>query len=134
MGCATMAHIFRNRKSQRADIPTQSHVRVNGVELALFEWPGVGQPLLFVHATSFHARCWDQVIAHLPGRHCYALDLRGHGYSSKPEPPYPWRPFGEDVASLVQSLDLTEVVGIGHSLGGHAVTLAAALAPDMFSS
>ena len=123
-----------DRPSYISDIPRQSHIRVNGVDLALFEWPGVGQSLLFVHATGFHARCWDQVIAHLPGRHCYALDLRGHGRSSKPEPPYPWRAFGEDVAALVRSLGFTEVIGIGHSLGGHAVALAAALAPDVFSN
>src|SRR5215216_1345039 len=111
-----------------AATPVRSQVAVNGVELALFEWPGAGPPLLFAHAAGFHARCWDQVIGRLPGRHCYAVDLRGHGRSSKPPPPYDWRRFGEDVAALARALGLAGALGVGHSTGGHAVTLAAALA------
>ncbi len=107
---------------------------VNGVEIALFEWPGEGPPVFFCHATGFHARCWDQVIAHLPGRHCFALDIRGHGRSSKPAPPYEWRSFGKDVARIASELGLKDALGVGHSMGGHAVTLAAALRPTTFST
>ncbi|HEX9370728.1 MAG TPA: alpha/beta hydrolase [Roseiflexaceae bacterium] len=114
--------------------PTQSRIAVNGVELALFEWTGDGPPLLFVHANSFHARCWDQVIARLPEYHCYAIDQRGHGRSSKPAPPYRWRSLGEDVAALGCALGLRGAIGIGHSLGGFAVTLGAALAPELFAA
>ncbi len=105
---------------------------INGVRLALYERAGAGQPLLFVHANGFHARCWDQVIARLPGRRCYAPDLRGHGRSDKPDPPYDWRVFGQDIAGLARALGLRGAVGVGHSLGGHAVALAAALAPGAF--
>src|SRR5712692_1741421 len=112
----------------------ESRVAVNGVELAVWEWAGEGPPILFCHATGFHARCWDQVIAHLPGRRCFALDFRGHGRSSKPAPPYLWREFGEDVAALATALGLSGAVGVGHSMGGHAVTLAASLKPDAFST
>jgi lipase len=107
--------------------------RVNSVELAFFEWPGSGAPILLAHATGFHARCWDQVVERLPGRHVYALDMRGHGRSEKPPPPYAWRSFGEDVASLARYLGLAGAIGVGHSKGGYAVTLAAALAPAAFS-
>ncbi|MHB8630024.1 MAG: alpha/beta fold hydrolase [Aggregatilineales bacterium] len=116
------------------DQPRQFRVTANGVALAVFEWLGTEPPLLFVHANSFHARCWDQVIAHLPGQHCYAIDQRGHGRSDKPDPPYAWRSFGEDVSALAQHIGLTGAIGIGHSLGGHAVTLAAALNPALFSA
>jgi len=109
-------------------------VEVNGVEIALFEWPGREPPVFLCHATGFHARCWDQIIAHLPGRHCYALDTRGHGHSSKPAPPYAWRNFGQDAAAVAEALKLSGAIGIGHSMGGHAVTLAAALRPASFSS
>lgn len=112
----------------------QSHVRVNDVEIALWEWPGSGRPALFCHATGFHARIWDQVIAHLPERHCYAFDARGHGRSSKPAPPYPWRNFGADVAAIAESIGLSGAIGVGHSMGGHAVTLAASIHPDAFSA
>lgn len=115
-------------------IPIERRVAVNEVELAVWEWPGAGRPLVFAHANSFHSRCWDQVIAQLPGQHCLAVDLRGHGRSSKPAPPYDWRSFGADVAALVRALRLQDAIGIGHSLGGHAVTLAAARAPEVFAA
>ncbi len=118
--------------------PAESRHRVNGVELCLFEWGagrrGEGPTLFFAHATSFHARCWDRVIARLPGRHVYAVDMRGHGRSEQPPPPYIWRAFGEDVTELARQLDLRGAVAIGHSSGGHAVTLAAALEPQRFSA
>lgn len=106
---------------------------VNGVRLAVFERPGDGPPILFVHATGFHARCWNQVVARIPERRCIAVDMRGHGLSSKPDPPYFWSSFGEDVAALACQLDLQGVTGAGHSMGGHSLVVAAALAPGIFS-
>ncbi len=111
-----------------------SRVRGDGVELQLYEWPGDGPAIFLAHATGFHARCWDQVVAHLPGRHVYAIDMRGHGRSEKPEPPYPWAAFGRDVAAVARSLGLTGAIGVGHSKGGFAVTMAAGLAPGAFAS
>lgn len=113
--------------------PVQSRAVVNGLELALWEWPGEGRPVLFCHAAGFHGRIWDRVIAHLPGRHCYAFDARGHGGSSKPCPPYAWRDLGADAAAVAGWLGLSGALGVGHSLGGHVVTLAAALCPEAFA-
>jgi lipase len=115
-------------------VPSQTKLSVNGVDLALWDWPGEDPPILFCHATGFHGRCWDQVIARLPGRHSIALDFRGHGRSANPGPPYHWRIFGEDLAALVESLGLSGAIGVGHSMGGHAVTLASALRPAAFST
>jgi pimeloyl-ACP methyl ester carboxylesterase len=106
---------------------------VNGQKLAVWEQVGNGTPLLFVHATGFHARVWNQVIARLINRHAIAVDMRGHGMSSKPAPPYKWVAFGEDVAALAQALKLEGAVGVGHSMGGHSLVVAAALAPGAFS-
>jgi|SRR5215472_5545287 len=113
-------------------MPVEHRIAVNGVEISLWEWPGNDPAILFCHATGFHGRCWDQVIAHIPGRHCFALDMRGHGRSSKPAPPYAWRDFGRDVAAIAAKLGLEGTIGVGHSMGGHAVTLAAALRPETF--
>lgn len=108
------------------------------VPLAIWEWPGEGDtahpPLLFAHATGFHGRLWDAIIRLLPGRRAYAVDLRGHGRSGKPEPPYRWRASGGDLAGLVRALGFEGAIGIGHSSGGHAITLATALAPGAFRS
>lgn len=115
-------------------MPVEHRFPVNGIEIALWEWPGEDPAVFFCHATGFHARCWDQAIAHLPGRHCYAIDARGHGHSGKPSPPYRWRAFGEDVAAIASQLNLSAAIGVGHSMGGHSVTLAAALRPGTFSA
>jgi lipase len=114
--------------------PVESHVLVNGIDIALWQWPGEGRPVLFCHAAGFHARIWDQVIVRLPETlQCYAFDARGHGRSSRPPPPYALRDFGADAAAVARRLGLSGALGVGHSLGGHAVTLAAALRPDAFA-
>jgi len=113
--------------------PTLTRLAVNDVALALWEWPGTGDALFFVHATGFHARCWDAVLAHFPGRRCLSLDLRGHGQSDKPTSLTDWRVIGEDVAAVARALGLSGAVAVGHSMGGHAVALAAALVPDAFA-
>jgi lipase len=114
--------------------PNLTILPVRGVDLAVWDWPGDGAPLVFAHATGFHARCWDQIIRALPGRRAIALDFRGHGRSAKPDPPYHWREFGEDLAELARLLVLRGAVGIGHSMGGHSLAMAAALRPETFSS
>lgn len=115
-------------------VPAESRASVNGVELALWEWPGCDPAILLCHATGFHGRIWDEIVARLDGHRCVAFDARGHGRSSKPAPPYPWRDFGADVAGLVDLLGLRGAIGVGHSQGGHAVTLASALRPSAFAA
>jgi pimeloyl-ACP methyl ester carboxylesterase len=114
--------------------PTLEYVTVDGLRIAVWQWPGEDPPLLFAHATGFHARCWDQLIRELPGRRVVAMDFRGHGRSDKPEPPYHWSWFARDVAAVAGQLDLRGAIGIGHSMGGHSVVEAAAMRPDAFSS
>ncbi|MFN8539456.1 MAG: alpha/beta hydrolase [Thermomicrobiales bacterium] len=113
--------------------PTLTTLPANDTTIAVWDWAGPGQTLLFTHANGFHGRCWDQVIAHFPENRCLAVDLRGHGHSAKPAPPANWRAFGEDVAAVARAFDLHDAIGIGHSIGGHATALAAALAPDAFA-
>lgn len=114
--------------------PTGSSHRINNLDLQVWEWAGDEPPVLLCHATGFHSRCWDQVVSRMPGRRVIALDFRGHGRSSKPAPPYSWRSFGQDVAALVSELGIQNAFGVGHSMGGHSVTLAAALNPAAFSA
>ncbi len=117
-----------------AEEPRESRVAVNGVELAVYEWPGEGPPIIFAHANGFHGRCWGPVAELLPGRRRIAFDLRGHGLSDKPEPPYRWPDFGADLAGLARALGLRGAIGVGHSLGGYATALAASLAPEAFAA
>jgi pimeloyl-ACP methyl ester carboxylesterase len=120
---------------QGAEEPAEHRVRANGIELAAFEWGrafrGRGPTVLLAHATGFHARCWDPVVAHLRGLHVVALDQRGHGRSQRTEITH-WNVFGRDLAAFVRALDLRDVLGAGHSMGGHAMVDAAAGLPDRF--
>ena len=115
--------------------PVQHQAKFNGVELCWFEW---GQPktseisILLVHATGFHARCWDQVIAAMPGRHVLSVDMRGHGRSEKTGP-YNWQSFGDDLSAFMLAQAPKTFIGVGHSMGGHAVAVAAARCPNAFS-
>jgi pimeloyl-ACP methyl ester carboxylesterase len=104
----------------------------NGLDIAVWHWPGSGPPLVFAHATGFHGRLWDRIVRLLPGRRALAVDARGHGRSGKPAPPYRWPAFGADLAALAEALDLRDAIGIGHSMGGHAVACAALLRPPTF--
>ncbi len=108
--------------------PHLKHASVNGVELAYWERndPRTDLPtLLFVHATGFHGRVFDRVIEAFPDHHSISLDQRGHGRSEKIRIEH-WATQGEDVAALVNLLELNELIGVGHSMGGHAMVDAAA--------
>lgn len=115
--------------------PKAHRVASGDVELACFEWHpelrGQGPTLLLVHATGFHARCWDPVLARLPAHHGVAVDMRGHGRSTKLAIEH-WGDLGRDLACVVEALDLHDVVGVGHSMGGHALCDTAALQPERF--
>lgn len=121
-------------KTQRRDAahPVRHRLLVDGLELVAWEWPGSGDPILLVHATSFHGRCWDAIVEALPDRRVFALDMPSHGASARRAPPYDWRRFGMDVREAVDALGLQRVLGVGHSMGGHAMLLAAATLPQRF--
>ena len=112
--------------------PELKQIAARGLQFAVWEWPGEDPPLLFAHATSFHGRCWDPVIGEFPGRRCVAIEARGHGRSSKPEPPYHWGGFVLDMLAVTEGLGLEGAIGIGHSMGGHTVTAVAAARPNAF--
>ena len=110
--------------------PRLLHISVRGLNFAVWEWPGDDPPVLLVHATGFHGRIWDQSIRQLTGRHAFAIELRGHGRSSKPEPPYHWKEFGLDVSSIADVLKIDDAIGVGHSTGAHALVRAVAERPS----
>ena len=114
--------------------PREFRRDVNGVTIAGVEWAGDGDPIFLAHATGFHARVWDEVVRRLPGRRVVAVDLRGHGRSSKPKPPYDWHEFAVDVAAVIDDLDLRRIIGVGHSMGGHTIVDAALQRSERFAA
>lgn len=113
--------------------PSVTRIEVGDVELAVHEWGGDGRPLLLCHATGFHARVWDGLVAAFPDRRCIALDFRGYGDSTAPpDGRFTWHDFGDDVLAVVDRFDLHEVQAIGHSKGGAALLLAELVRPGTF--
>ncbi|MEM7142081.1 MAG: alpha/beta hydrolase [Actinomycetota bacterium] len=106
---------------------TQSIESSDGVRVALHDLGGDGPPLLFLHATGFHGRCYQQVANHLHDDfHVWAPDLRGHGDSETPDMALPWAGACDDALAVIDHLGGGPVYGCGHSMGG-ATVLAAEL-------
>jgi pimeloyl-ACP methyl ester carboxylesterase len=107
-------------------VPTHSVPSSDGVTLALHDLGGDGPDLLLCHPTGFHALTWAPVAAALADvAHCWAVDFRGHGDSTRPESgSYDWHGMADDVLAVVDDLGLTGVRGVGHSMGGAALVLA----------
>lgn len=114
--------------------PESIKVKANQLNFNVYHWQGEGgeAPLFLLHATGFHARCWDQVVKSLGNRDIFAMDIRNHGLSDATDPPYSWPEFAEDVVGVLDSLGIKQVLGVGHSMGGHLITRAAASRPGMF--
>jgi pimeloyl-ACP methyl ester carboxylesterase len=113
----------------------------DGVRITLHDLGGPGTPapvLLFSHATGFHGRVWEPMASLLCNQfHCASLDLRGHGMSELPPGAgLGWSGMADDVLAALSSdrFPLGPVHGIGHSMGGAALVLAAARRPNAFRS
>ena len=87
--------------------------------------PGQSDPVLLLHATGFHSRCWDSIARELPGVHIYAVDARFHGGSDR-HGEVNWLQMAGDMEALLERLDLRRVIGVGHSLGGYLTAWVAA--------
>lgn len=112
----------------------EHRISAGDAEICCFEREGDGPAVVFSHATGFHARVWDQVAERVPGKRIISIDMRGHGRSTKTPPPFPWEVFGNDIVAVVDHFGLTGAVGVGHSMGGATIVLAAAQRPGAFGA
>jgi pimeloyl-ACP methyl ester carboxylesterase len=118
------------------EAPREHRLATSAGEICWFEW---GQPsdrpsLLLLHATGFHARLWDQVVAALPpDTHVIAPDQLGHGRSAKPASLSDWAVTADALLPLVDRFAGAPLIGCGHSMGGYVLTRLAAERPDAFA-
>jgi len=113
-------------------------VQVNGVGLAVTDHgsaaPGNARPLLLAHATGFCGEVWRPFVPELRRRfRVVTLDQRGHGDSDKPDGPYSWSSFVDDLAAVITALGLRDPYAVGHSKGGAAVAGVAATRPGLIA-
>ena len=85
--------------------------------------------LIFTHANGFNGRTYLSLLAPLADQlHILVIDQRGHGRSTLPAEPEgrdDWYDLAGDLTSLLEVLDLNDVVLAGHSMGGTASVMAA---------
>lgn len=86
------------------------------------DW-GTGQPVLFSHGWPLSADSWEAQMLFLAssGYRCIAHDRRGHGRSSQPWHGNDMDTYADDLAELIEALDLQETILIGFSAGGGEV-------------
>lgn len=90
----------------------------DGANLFVKEW-GDGEPVLFVHGGQLGADMWEYQMVPLAerGPRCIAYDRRGCGRSDQPGHGYDFDTLGDDLAAVIEQLDLRQVTLVGHSMG-----------------
>lgn len=94
------------------------HVSAGEISIHVAELPGAGPPLVLLHGIGMDWRVWQAMSRRLhPHFHLYAVDLRGHGDSHKPEAGYSVAHYAADVEDALEALAVEKAVLVGSSLG-----------------
>ncbi len=95
----------------------------DGTTIFYKDWR-TGKPVVFSHGWPLNADAWDDQLLFLAthGYRAIAHDRRGHGRSSQPWDGNDMDTYADDLAALIETLDLKDAVLVGHSTGGGEVT------------
>ncbi|MBD3212259.1 MAG: alpha/beta fold hydrolase [Candidatus Lokiarchaeota archaeon] len=97
---------------------TEKFTNINGLELCYTE-KGVGSPVVLIHGIGGKKETWNSQIEDLSEYFkVIAVDLRGVGKSDRPDMPYTMEMLADDIAGLMDSLEMDSAHIIGRSLGG----------------
>jgi pimeloyl-ACP methyl ester carboxylesterase len=117
--------------------PVERYSESNGIRIHYLDWGGRGkQPLILLHGIARVAHNFDHLAPHFLGRHhVIAVDMRGHGDSGwHPEGAYMVEDYTSDIESLVEELNLRDIVLWGNSTGGRVAQMMAGLHPGLVAA
>src|SRR6185295_17844208 len=112
-----------NAMTEAQTLPS-NRINVNdGSNIFYKDW-GTGRPVVFSHGWPLNADAWDAQMLFLGqnGYRVIAHDRRGHGRSSQPWNGNEMDTYADDLAALIEALDLRDATLVGHSTGGGEVT------------
>jgi non-heme chloroperoxidase len=91
----------------------------DGTQIYYKDW-GLGKPVLFSHGWPLSSDSWESQMLFLAahGYRCVAHDRRGHGRSSQPWDGNDMDTYADDLAALMDTLDVTNATLVGFSAGG----------------
>lgn len=94
----------------------------DGTKLFYKDW-GTGKPVVLMPGWCINCDSWEYVMNDLPhhGLRCITYDQRGCGRSDQPWTGYDYDTLADDLASLLEQLDVREATLMGHSMGGGIV-------------
>ncbi|PKN98784.1 MAG: alpha/beta hydrolase [Chloroflexi bacterium HGW-Chloroflexi-4] len=95
----------------------------DGTRIFYKDW-GIGKPIIFSHGWPLNSDSWESQMVFLAtkGYRCIAHDRRGHGRSSQPWTGNDMNTYADDLAELINLLDLKRAILIGFSAGGGEIT------------
>jgi pimeloyl-ACP methyl ester carboxylesterase len=113
---------------------------IDGVSLAMHDFGGHGSPILLSHATGFHAHCFEPLAQQLSSQHhVMGFDHRGYGDAQRIDPAtIDWKMYGKDALAAARhqfaQVGQKKIIGVGHSMGGASLLMAAHREPSLFSA
>ncbi|MFA4917350.1 MAG: alpha/beta hydrolase [Syntrophales bacterium] len=113
--------------------PEDKYIMIDDVNYHYLEYPGTGRDIFLLHGLASSAYTWEKVIPYLTGQgyHVWALDMKGFGWSDKPEDAkYDTVTLMQEVNKWMEAMGLKDVVFVGNSLGGAIAVLMALEHPD----
>lgn len=111
----------------------KQYAELGSLRLAYKE-KGQGQAVVLLHGFCGSSDYWNELLPLLPGSHRFiAPDLRGHGDSGAPEGTYTMEAIADDIAQLIERLELGRAIVLGHSLGGYAALALAERRPELLA-
>ena len=117
------AGAFAPQDQHRGDTDMNRITTKDGTSIFFKDW-GAGPTVVFSHGWPLNADAWDAQMLFLgqKGYRVVAHDRRGHGRSEQTWTGNEYDTFADDLAELLEKLDLTEVTLVGHSMGGGEIT------------